>query len=210
MKFSAFVTISFATLGVAAPAEDVHQLAARTNDKRQACQYGFVFARGSAELPPIGSIVGPKLQAALRTRLPGMRTFPVLYSASIATNISPARTDPSSISKGVSTFNQAQGCRVIVAGGYSQGAAVMHNSVSKLNAALKNKIAGVALFGDTRNKQDAGHIRNFPKDRSRVWCKTGDGVCKGTLAVGASHLAYSQVEAQSAATWLAQKAKSHR
>ena len=53
MKFAALVTISFAALGVAAPAEVVHQLAARTNDKRQACQYGFVFARGSAELPPL-------------------------------------------------------------------------------------------------------------------------------------------------------------
>jgi cutinase len=139
-----------------------------------------------------------------------MRTFPVLYSASIATNISPQRTDGASISKAVSTFNQAKGCRVIVAGGYSQGAAVMHNSVSKLNAALKQKIAGVALFGDTRNKQDGGHIKNFPRDRSKVWCKTGDGVCRGTLSVGVAHMSYSQVDAQSAATWLAQKAKSHR
>jgi hypothetical protein len=53
MKFSALATISFAALGVAAPAEDVYHLAARSNNKRQACQYGFVFARGSAELPPI-------------------------------------------------------------------------------------------------------------------------------------------------------------
>jgi cutinase len=139
-----------------------------------------------------------------------MKTFPVLYGASLATNISPARTDAVSISKGVAAFNKANSCKVIVAGGYSQGAAVMHQSVSKLGAALKNKIAGVALFGDTMNKQDGGHIRNFPRDRSRVWCKAGDGVCKGTLLVGASHLAYSAVEAQPAATWLAQKAKSHR
>jgi len=210
MKFSALATLCFAALGVAAPVEDGHQLGARRNDKRQACQYGFVFARGSAELPPIGSIVGPKLQAALRTRLPGLKTYPVLYGASLLTNVSPARTDPTSIAKGVAAFRQAQGCRVIVAGGYSQGAAVMHNSVSKLDAALKAKIAGVALFGDTRNRQDAGHIKNFPKDRSRVWCKAGDGVCKGTLAVGASHLSYSVGDAQSAGTWLAQKAKSHR
>jgi cutinase len=139
-----------------------------------------------------------------------MRTFAVLYPASIATNISPQRTDAGSINKAVSTFNQAKNCRVIVAGGYSQGAAVMHNSVSRLSAALKAKIAGVALFGDTRNKQDGGHIKNFPRDRSRVWCKAGDGVCRGTLNVGAAHLSYSQADAQSAANWLAQKAKSHR
>jgi cutinase len=139
-----------------------------------------------------------------------MKTFPVLYSASIATNISPARTDPSSINKGVAAFNKASGCRVIVAGGYSQGAAVMHQSVSRLPAALKNKIAGVALFGDTRKLQDGGHIKNFPKDRSKVWCKAGDGVCRGTLLVGASHLSYSSADAIPAATWLAQKAKTHR
>jgi cutinase len=156
-------------------------------------------------------IVGPKLQAALRTRLPGMRTFPVMYSASLATNISPARTDATSIAKGAAAFRNARACRVIVAGGYSQGAAVMHNVVGKsLDAATKAKIAGVALFGDTRNRQDGGHIRNFPRERSKVWCKPSDGVCSGTLLVGGTHLSYNTVDANQAATWLASRAKAHR
>jgi cutinase len=158
-----------------------------------------------------GILIGPKLQSQLRAKLPGLRTFPVMYAASLATNISPARTDPSSISKGVAAFRRAQNCRVIVAGGYSQGAAVMHNVVGKsLDARIKSKIAGVALFGDTRNKQDRGHIRNFPNDRSRVWCKVTDGVCGGQLLVNAGHLSYSALDIGQAATWLAGRARTGR
>jgi cutinase len=69
-----------------------------------------------------------------------------------------------SISYGIPAFKQAAGCRAIVAGGYTQGAAVMHNVMSKsLVADLKGKIKGVAIFGDTRNLQDSGHTQNSPK-----------------------------------------------
>ena len=120
------------------------------------------------------------------------------------TNISPARTDPVSISKGVTAFKQASAkCNIIVAGGYSQGAAVMHNVVGKsLDSSIKEKIAGVALFGDTRNLQDGGHIPNFPKERSKVWCNLSDGVCGGALLVNAGHLSYGPGTTSEAATWL--------
>jgi predicted esterase len=54
-----------------------------------------------------------------------MQTFAVGYAASIATNISMDRTDAASIKKGVEAFQQASAkCKVIVAGGYSQGAGI--------------------------------------------------------------------------------------
>jgi cutinase len=130
-----------------------------------------------------------------------------MYAASIATNISPERTDSASIAKGVLAFKEAAGCPVIVAGGYSQGAAVMHNVVKDLDQNIKAKIAGVALFGDTRNQQDGGHIKNFPPERSKVWCNATDGVCGGSLAVGITHLAYAS-EAGAAANWLAGRVNS--
>jgi len=141
-------------------------------------------------------------------------TIPVPYAASIGTNVSADRTDAKSKSIGVETFNKASGCEVIVAAGYSQGAAVMHNALGTVNgkkspvpANIRNKIAGVALFGDTRNKQDGSHIKDFPENRSKVWCHPSDGVCGGGLNVNAGHLSYSTAEATEAAKWLAGLAK---
>jgi len=193
-------TIALATAVLAAP---------RSLEKRQGNCVGFVFARGSAEPAPLGLIVGLPLEPALRALIPGLKTFPVMYSASLATNISPARTDQTSIAKGVAAFQRAsEACRVLVAGGYSQGAAVMHNVISKsLDAGLKAKIAGVALFGDTRNQQDKGHIPNFPTERSKVWCNANDGVCGGALNVNAGHLAYSGTQINEAAKYLGDLAK---
>jgi cutinase len=84
----------------------------------------------------------------------------------------------------------------------------MHNVVSKsLSAELKGKVAGVALFGDTRNQQDKGHIPNFPPEKSKVWCNASDGVCGGQLNVNAGHLSYSSTQIGAAATYLAGLAK---
>lgn len=137
-----------------------------------------------------------------------MKTFPVKYAAKLETNSSPQRTDQASINKGVEAFKDAKDCKVIVAGGYSQGAAVMHNVISKsLDAGIKGKIAGVALFGDTRNKQDNSHIPNFPTERSRVWCNKNDGVCGGALNVNGGHLSYGSDQINQAAEYLAKLAK---
>lgn len=79
----------------------------------------------------------------------------------------------------------------------------MHNVVQKkLSAEQKTKLAGVALFGDTRNKQDGGHIKEFPNEKSKVWCNQSDGVCGGLLNVNAGHLAYSTSQINEAATYL--------
>jgi len=145
----------------------------------------------------------------VKQQLPGTQTFPVYYAASLATNMSMARTDQASINKGVDAFKKAAKCQVLVAGGYSQGAAVMHNVIGKaLDSSIKSKIAGVALFGDTRNAQDKGHIPNFPTERSKVWCNKSDGVCGGGLMVNAGPLSYSNSQIREAATYLASQAKS--
>lgn len=172
-----------------------------------------------------GILIGPSLQTQLRTHFPTMKTYPVRYAASISTNVSPARTDRASIAKGNQAFQEAAGCSTIIAGGYSQGAgtlspslfschsanvhpAVMHNVISHLSPSIKSKIAGVALFGDTRNLQDRGHIPDFPIAKSRVWCNVSDGVCGGALLVDAGHLSYSNSQIREAATYLAGRVKS--
>lgn len=42
---------------------------------------------------------------------------------------------------------------VIVAGGYSQGAAVNHRAIEELDPAVQDQIAGVILYGDTQKQQ---------------------------------------------------------
>jgi cutinase len=84
----------------------------------------------------------------------------------------------------------------------------MVRTVPKLDANLKKKIAGVALFGSTLNKQYKGVIPDFPSDRAKTWCNKSDGVCGGGLNVNAGHLSYNSKQYAEAATYLAQKAKS--
>jgi cutinase len=47
------------------------------------------------------------------------------------------------------------------------------------------------LYGDTKNKQDGGKIKNFPADRVKIFCNPNDGVCSGALNVNAGHMAYN-------------------
>lgn len=86
----------------------------------------------------------------------------------------------------------AQKCpdSVIVAGGYSQGAAVNHRAIEELDAAVQDQIAGVVLYGDTQKQQDGNQIPNFPADKVKIICQAGDAVCRGQLVVLPAHLTY--------------------
>lgn len=73
-------------------------------------------------------------------------------------------------------------------------------------------IAGIALFGDTQNKQSGGHIKNFPTEKSKVFCESNDGVCGGMLNVNAGHLAYASGggKLKEGADWLISQVKSFK
>ena len=66
----------------------------------------------------------------------------------------------------------------------------MTGAVGTLGSAIEDRIAGIVLFGDTRNFQTAGSIPGYPRDDTLVICNFGDGVCTGALLVTAAHLAY--------------------
>lgn len=115
------------------------------------------------------------------------------YAATIGTNVLPGGTDRASTRLMQDTLTaMAAQCpdSVIVAGGYSQGAAVNHRAIESLDAAVQDQIAGVVLYGDTQKQQDNDQIPNFPANKVQIICQIGDAVCLGTLTVLPAHLTY--------------------
>ena len=59
----------------------------------------------------------------------------------------------------------------------------MHSAVGALPDDVKKATIAGVLFGSTKNKQDEGAIRNYPKDQVVSYCVEDDGVCWGRLDV---------------------------
>jgi len=93
----------------------------------------------------------------------------------------------------------------IVAGGYSQGAALAAAAVRDSTPAIRDRISGVVLFGYTKNQQYGGGIPNFPQDKVKVICAPLDLVCNGTLIVVPPHLTYLDEAATEAPEFLISK-----
>ncbi|KFZ13753.1 hypothetical protein V501_03542 [Pseudogymnoascus sp. VKM F-4519 (FW-2642)] len=226
MKFQSLIVSALAAVAVAAPypaaneaidAEALPAIMARqsaTSDelKNGACKdVTFIFARGSTESGNMGSIVGPQVCTALKTLLGSAKVacqgVGSPYDATLADNFLPKNTSPTAIGAANTLFNLAHTkCpnTKVVAGGYSQGTAVIDNSIQALSAAVVAQIKGVVLFGFTRNLQDRGQIPGYPTSQTKVICAIGDLVCDGTLIITAAHLTYG-LNASSAAAFLASK-----
>ena len=158
-----------------------------------------------------GSIVGPQVCTALKTLLGPAKVacqgvgFP--YNATLPENLLPKNTSPEAIGAATTLFNLAHTkCpdTKVVTGGYSQGSAVVDNSIQELDPAVVAQVKGAVLFGFTRNKQDGGRIPTYPTDQTKVYCADGDMVCDGTLIITAAHLTYGN-DATPAAVFLASK-----
>jgi len=158
----------------------------------------FIFARASSEVGNMGGSMGPMLCNGLKKAYgdTGALCQGVggAYGAGILDNVSFKGTTGGAIKEATTMFTTASTkCpgSVITFGGYSQGTAVMHNTVSALPAALKEKLVAGVLFGDTLNTQDKSQIPNFPKGKVEVYCTKDDGVCSGVLVVTNGHFAYT-------------------
>ena len=142
-----------------------------------------------------GTVVGPPTSDGLKRAFGSdkVATEGIAYAASIGTNAIPGGTDTRSKNLMKDTLtSMTQKCpdSVIVAGGYSQGAAVNHRAIEELDSSVQDQIAGVVLYGDTQKAQDRDQIPNFPKDKVKIICQPGDAVCVGTLSVLPAHLTY--------------------
>ena len=75
----------------------------------------------------------------------------------------------------------------IALGGYSQGGFVVSNAIAK-SGVNPDDISAAVVFGDPSRNAAGGLDKSKVKD----YCVTGDGVCLGTFAITAAHLAYTR------------------
>ncbi|KAI9689144.1 MAG: hypothetical protein M1822_000882 [Bathelium mastoideum] len=170
--------------------------------------YYLIIARASTEADNIGTTVGPALCSGLQSDL-GVSKIGCQgigdaqgYTAALTDNIPTydggILTSPSAVTGAIGIFDLANTkCpdSKIVATGYSQGTAVLYNSIEKLSSTVQNQIVGVTLYGYTANSPNNGEIPKFPAAKTKVFCSDSlgaDGVCTASeIDVNAAHLDYS-------------------
>ncbi|KAF9078392.1 cutinase [Rhodocollybia butyracea] len=192
---SLFVALALALSGFSAP----------TLDERQACaDVIVVFARGTTETAPIGTVVGPPLEAALAADLGGktLSFQGVNYAANIPGFLEGG--DPAgSANMAAMLTSAANSCpnAALVSSGYSQGAQLVHNSAKLLSSAVSARIKAVVMFGDPDDGQAVAGVSQSIVD---VFCHVGDDICLGGDLVLPPHLTYG-ADTPAAASFIAGK-----
>ncbi|KAH6672658.1 cutinase-domain-containing protein [Plectosphaerella plurivora] len=168
----------------------------------------FVYARATGEAGNLGVLGGP-IGSALESEYGAGNVWVQgvggPYNAGVAGNMQADGAPPDAINEMVRLLGKAsEDCpeATIVAGGYSQGSALAAAAVRDSSSDVKPKIAGVVLFGYTKNQQNDGGIPDFPTDRVKVFCNQGDAVCNGSLMVTFAHLRYQSSARGPAAEYL--------
>ncbi|KAF1843498.1 carbohydrate esterase family 5 protein [Cucurbitaria berberidis CBS 394.84] len=172
----------------------------------------LIFARGSTETGNMGTLTGPPVASALESTY-GANNVWVQgvggpYVADLASNALPGGTSQAAINEAVRLFNLANTkcpSSAVVAGGYSQGSAVIAGAIPKLSATARAQVKGIVVFGYTQNQQNRGGIPSYPSGDLKVFCAPGDLVCNGTLIITPAHLTYGVPAASEAPRFLQSK-----
>ncbi|KAM5342174.1 hypothetical protein ACJ41O_015205 [Fusarium nematophilum] len=208
MKFLQVVSL-IAHLAAALPTKvaestsdvETRQLSSTRNELEQGSSSNcpkviFIFARGSIEPGNMGISAGPNVAGGLEREYGDdiwVQGVGGPYDATLVANILPAGTTKEAIDEAKRLFalaNQKCPQAAVVAGGYSQGSAVMSNALSQVSSTIKDQVKGVVLFGYTKNKQNGGRIPDFPTDKTEIYCNDGDSVCEGGLFILPAHFFY--------------------
>ncbi|KAF9053103.1 cutinase [Panaeolus papilionaceus] len=199
--FSLSKAITVALVSAAVFAAPVAEL--NIEARQVACpDVAVFFARGTTEVPTLGTIVGPRFSAALGRALPGRSVdfSGVSYPANVAGFLA-GGDNGGSITMANSVTSIANRCSntKIVMSGYSQGAQVTHKAANRLSSAVQERVVAVVTFGDP-NERTA--LPGVLQSRRRTFCAFGDLICKGQSIVLAPHLSYGS-DTPAAATFVA-------
>ncbi|SMR44929.1 unnamed protein product [Zymoseptoria tritici ST99CH_3D1] len=162
----------------------------------------LIFARGTAEMGTLGTVVGPGLAQALKEDLGEDKVDieGLQYPADWAGNANMGATG--GVAMAALAKQRLGNCpdTKLVLSGYSQGGLVCHNALSA-QGLDGSKVAAVVCFGDPFNGQP---FQGVDPSRVKEFCDTADNVCPGGQKSGAGwHLSYGS-DVQAAAAFIKQ------
>ncbi|KAK7041736.1 hypothetical protein VNI00_009025 [Paramarasmius palmivorus] len=188
-------TLVFGLAGLAVPL---------TKRQQECADVMVIFARGTGEDPPIGTLVGPQFQEAL-TNVLGDKSLSfqgVDYAANVAGYL--VGGDPEGSSQmAVDITDVANACpdAKIVSSGYSQGGQLVHNSAGMLSSEIAARVDAVVIFGDPKSNES---VPNIDASKVKVFCHDGDNICDGGILILPAHLNYD-IDTPEAAEFVASK-----
>ncbi|KIK61370.1 carbohydrate esterase family 5 protein [Collybiopsis luxurians FD-317 M1] len=190
---ASFVAFALSLSAFAAPAFDT----------RQACaDVIVVYARGTTEPAPIGTTVGPALQASLLAVLGGksLSFQGVDYPADIPGFLEGGSPEGSTNMANMLT-SAASSCpdAALVTSGYSQGGQLVHNSANLLSSSVRARINAAVIFGDP---DDGEPVTGISASNTDVICHIGDDICAHGDLVLPPHLDY-EMDTPGAAAFIA-------
>jgi len=151
-----------------------------------------LFARGTAEPGNVGILTGPPFFAAIAAYMNGTGQLAIQgvdYPADVAGFLAGGSPFGGVVMAALVNSTLAR-CpnTLLTLSGYSQGAQIIHNSMSLLPATTTSKISSIVLFGDPKNGTAVPNV-----DAAKVYtiCHAGDNICAGGDRVGIAHLNYS-------------------
>ncbi|KAF7332463.1 Carbohydrate esterase family 5 protein [Mycena kentingensis (nom. inval.)] len=147
-----------------------------------------VFARGTTEPAPIGTVAGPPLQRALKSALGGksLSFQGVDYPANVAGFLQGGdRAGSQTMADDLTKAAQACPNAALVTVGYSQGGQLVHNSAKLLSPAVSQRIKAAVIFGDPDNGDAVSGVNAA---NTKIICHAGDNICKGGSLILTPHL----------------------
>ncbi|KAK7520528.1 cutinase precursor [Phyllosticta citriasiana] len=161
-----------------------------------------VFARGTTEVPPLGTIVGPPLQTALEAMMEKKKDVMVMgvdYPADVAGFLEGGDANGSTMMAAM-TREMVKSCpkSKVAMVGYSQGGQLVHNAAAQLDTAVAAKVSAAVVFGDPDFPKP---VPNIAPEKQKIFCAKGDAICKGEAVILPPHLSYGS-DAEAAAQFI--------